>query len=369
MRVATNGRQAVARARPQAKVRVMIVDDSAVIRGVLARWLAHESDIDVVGEASTGREAIERVAALRPDVILLDVEMPDIDGVAALPELLRRGHRPVVIMMSSATQHQASATLRSLQAGAVDYVAKPQSRALLSGAALFREGLVERVRLLGTRTSARRPLAAIASPMPPSQRKPTGHRPRAVVVGASTGGPQALAELMPSLAPVIDRVPILIVQHMPAAFSQRMADHLAAYCGRPVRVAASGDRVRAGEVYLAPGDRHMEIAAGDRGEMIVLNDAPPENFCRPAADRLFRSAAEVWRAGVIGLVLTGMGQDGAKGARRIAHRGGVVFAQDEASSVVWGMPGAAVEQGGCLAVLTLAEMAEVLTANIVGAPA
>jgi two-component system chemotaxis response regulator CheB len=361
--------------RVRRKVRVMVVDDSGPVRALVSGWLDAEDDVEVVARACSGRDALQRAASASPDVVVLDIEMPEMDGLAALPQLLARSQDLVVIMMSALTQRQAAVSLQALAMGAADYVAKPLSCDPHS-APEFRRELIAKVRQLGWRRILRAELRVAgetseAPAMAPPQEKfrtaPTS-TPQAIVIGASTGGPQALARLLKQLSPAARQVPILVVQHMPALFAKIMADHLARQCGCVVRIARSGERVMPGVVYLAPGGRHLEVASSDRGVTIELTDSEPLNHCRPAVDRLFLSAAAAWGSGVTALVLTGMGQDGADGALAIADAGGCVLAQDEASSIVWGMPGAAVENGACTATLGLDEMAAQINRSLKGEP-
>jgi two-component system chemotaxis response regulator CheB len=309
----------------------------------------------VVGAAVSGEAALETIAAGPPDVVLLDVEMPGLDGIATLREI-RRQHRSLpVLMFSSLTERGSRATLDALLAGANDYVAKPavQSRDELE--ARIREEVIAKVKALAARgNAAPRPTAAAPVVVRPA---PAVVRPaiRGVVVAVSTGGPSALAETLPAFARGA-AVPVLIVQHMPAFFTAQLAERLTRLAGMTVREAVAGQPLGPGDVLLAPGGRHMEVAGGAGTVRVRLTDDPPENSCRPAADALFRSAAKVWGAGTLGIVLTGMGRDGLHGARAIVEAGGAVLAQDEFTSVVWGMPGEVVRAGLADAVLPLSQI-------------
>lgn len=355
-------------------LRVMVVDDAVVARRLVTRWIDAEPDMAVAACLRTGREAVDQLVEVDPDVVVLDVYMPELDGIAALPQLLEKKPGLVVIMASMLTRRGAEVTLRALSLGAADYVAKPVTSDEAPSTAAYQRELIEKIRHLGrARTSRRRvvPSAALGHAAPlaptlePQQAEPpaftlrpfAGAMPRALLIGASTGGPQALTALMGSIGPTIDRIPVLIAQHMPATFTAVLAEHLTRISGRLAREGEHGETVAAGRIYLAPGGRHMRVVRGADGAMIDIGDDPAINFCKPAIDPLFASAAQVWGAGSLALVLTGMGHDGAGGASAIAAAGGSVLAQDEATSAVWGMPRAAARAGACSAVLPLPEIA------------
>lgn len=336
-------------------VRVLIVDDSATVRSVLSATLGADPELKVVAAAASGQAALESIAAGPPDLVLLDVEMPGLDGIATLREI-RRVHRSLpVLMFSSLTERGSKATLDALLAGANDYVAKPavQSRDELEGR--IRAEVIVKIKALSARgggpqrTAASTP--AVVRPAVPAVR-PTI---RGVVVAVSTGGPTALAEILPAFARAA-AVPVLIVQHMPAFFTAQLAERLTKLAGTAVREAVAGQPLKPGDVLLAPGGRHLEIGGDSDDLRVRLTDDPPEHSCRPAADVLFRSAAKAWGAGTLGIVLTGMGRDGLSGARAIVEAGGAVIAQDEFTSVVWGMPGEVVRAGLADAVLPLSQI-------------
>lgn len=375
----------------QAPIRVMIVDDAAVARGLLRRWLEDEQDLELVASLHSGREAIDTLGRANPDVVVLDVEMPDLDGIAALPLLLKKKPDLAVIMASALTRHNAEVTLKALSLGALDYIAKPDALGGITTAS-YRHDLVTKIRTFGMRArqgalragmraqprpatpltedQSALPLVGAPSivPLRPFTLRPMPKTPpRVLVVGSSTGGPQALSHLCARLGPVIDRAPVLITQHMPPTFTTIMAEHLARSSGRAVREAEDGEAVRAGQVYVAPGGRHMRVARRDGNAVIVLDDSPPINFCRPAVDALFSSASATWGAWVLGVILTGMGADGTHGAAEIVQGGGGIIAQDEATSVIWGMPGSAAEAGLCSAVLPLDTIAA-RVAQLFGGP-
>ena len=356
------------------RIRVMIVDDAVVVRGLFARWVEAEPDLEVVASLRTGRDAVNQVERADPDVVLLDVDMPELDGIAALPLLLEKKRDLIVIMASTLTRRNAEISLRALALGATDYIPKPATTREVTGSPGFRRDLIEKVRQLGLRSKrlralhqhAQLPLTDAAASSPPKLRAGTqpivlraqpATPPRVLVIGASTGGPQALNAIVAQIGGVLDHAPVLITQHMPPTFTAILAEHLARIANRPVREAQDGEQINAGTVYLAPGGRHMSVVRRDGVAMIALDDGPLVNFCKPAVDPLFSSAAEVWGQKVLGLVLTGMGSDGLRGSQAIAAAGGSILAQDEASSVVWGMPGQVAHAGVCSAVLPLSEIA------------
>lgn len=341
-----------------APIRVLVVDDSAVIRSVLATTLAGEAGITVAGTAADGRQALERIAADAPDIVLLDVEMPVMDGITALRELRRLRPRLPVVMFSSLTERGAKAAIDALVSGANDYVAKPKGGAPDEVAARIRAELVPKIRQLvprGSAGAADGSVPAGAAPAAPPIRRPPREAVAAVVVAVSTGGPNALAGFLPGFVATAG-VPVLVVQHMPPMFTAHLAERLARICGIDVREATDGELLRPGRVLLAPGGRHMKVNRTDTGVAVVLSDEPPENACRPAADPLFRSAATVWGGGTLGVVLTGMGRDGLEGSRSIVAAGGAVIVQDEFTSTIWGMPGHVARAGLADAVLPLSQL-------------
>ena len=365
-------------------IRVMVVDDAVVARSLVTRWVDAESDMKITAALRTGREAVEQFESSDPDVVVLDVEMPELDGISALPLLLKKKRDLMVIMASAVTRRGAEVSLRALSLGAADYIPKPATTREAATAAAYRRELIEKIRNLGRRrrVSPRQsaPGAALAEdrlrrsrPLPaPSTPdglpfKPETRRfslrpfamsvPRVVLIGSSTGGPQALTVLIEKLPAAIDRAPVLITQHMPPTFTTVLAEHLSRIGGRGAHEAEHGEPVLAGGIYLAPGGRHMRVVRDRDGIRIALGDDPPINFCKPAVDPLFSSAAQVWGSSALALVLTGMGSDGTSGAAAIVAAGGSVIAQDEASSVVWGMPRSVALAGLCSAVLPLDQIA------------
>jgi two-component system chemotaxis response regulator CheB len=332
----------------------------------------------VAASLRTGLDAVNQIERVNPDVAVLDIEMPDLDGISALPLLLAKKRNLIIIMASTLTRRNAEISFKALSLGASDYIPKPESTREATAAETFRHDLVQKIRHLGAKV--RRAVPASASPpLAPAldrSREPlprasvaqpqllrcgfSTQAPRALLIGSSTGGPQALMTLVGEIGPVIDRFPVLITQHMPPTFTTILAEHLARSSHRPAREAVDGEIVKAGQIYLAQGGRHMRVARHGADVVIALDDGPPVNFCKPAVDPLFTSAVDVWQGGVLAVVLTGMGSDGTRGGKEIVAAGGSVIAQDEASSVVWGMPGAAAHAGICAAVLPLNQIAQKL---------
>ena len=357
------------------QIRVAIVDDSAVIRGILKRRLASESDVELVGSFSDGVHAVSGLADADPDVLLLDVEMPNMDGLTALPKLLAIKPRLNIIMASSLTRRNADVTLKALRLGAADYIAKPESRSLGNSGEDYLRDLVEKIRVLGTSAHRKRAAAAkagkagttpVGSTGPAAKstasnigitRKLSLNQPRLLAIGSSTGGPRALELVLRGLGPNLT-VPVVIAQHMPAAFTPLLAEHLGKAAKCDCAEGVDGEALRPGKIYVAPGDFHMTIEAIAGGFAIRLDQSERVNFCRPAVDNLFKSIAATHRASVLGVVLTGMGQDGRAGAKAIVEAGGAVIAQDETSSVVWGMPGAVADAGLASGLLTPEEISK-----------
>jgi two-component system chemotaxis response regulator CheB len=368
------------------RIRVMIVDDAIVVRGLFSRWVEAEPDLEVVASLRNGREAVNQVERADPDVVVLDVDMPELDGIAALPLLLEKKRDLVVIMASALTRRNAEISLKALALGATDYIPKPDNNRDVTGSASFHRELIEKIRQLGQNSKrlrlanlrARTGLAEAPGTPPGKLRSLAGAAPplvlralpttppRVLAIGSSTGGPQALNAIVSRIGDVLDRAPVLITQHMPPTFTTILAEHLARLAKRPVREARDGEEVNAGAIYLAPGGRHMAVTRRDGTAVITLDDGPLINFCKPAVDPLFASAAEVWGNKLLGLVLTGMGSDGLRGSQAIAAAGGSVLAQDEGTSVVWGMPGQVAHAGLCSAVLPLDEIAPQLTRLFAG---
>ena len=337
------------------RITVLIVDDSRLFRSALEESLAGQGDIVVVGSVFSGAKALEFIHNSPPDIVTLDVEMPGMDGLAALEQIQQfNADRPAaeavgVIMVSAFTRRGADVTVKALQAGAFDFVTKPSGPSQDANLATLCDELVTKIHAC---TRRRRKLApgagGVARPVvPPVVAPRAGRRPstvHAVIIGASTGGPRALSTILPELCELTD-LPILIVQHMPADFTRSLAESLARQTQRTVVEAIDGVPIQRGAVYIAPGGRHLLLRGPTSSPVTGLTDQPPENGCRPSVDVLFRSAAAIMQNQVVAVVLTGMGCDGTAGLGAIRRAGGYVIAQDEATSVVWGMPGSAVEAG------------------------
>ena len=342
-------------------IKVLIVDDSRIFRSALEQVLGGQSDIKVVGSVFSGGKALEFIRATPPDVITLDVEMPGLDGLATLQEiqsLIAAGSLPkslAVVMVSAFTRRGADITVKALEAGAFDFVTKPSTASMEESLARLRDEVLPKVR-----AAARRPhvtgagAAVLARPAAASRRtKPVN----VIVIGASTGGPRALGVLLPELSARVE-LPILIVQHMPAGFTRSLAESLARQTGKHVLEAADGMRLEPRTTYIAPGGKHLLIRGSGVNAQTGLNEQPPENGCRPSADVLFRSAATAFGSHAAAIILTGMGRDGTAGLAAMKRAGAYVIAQDEASSVVWGMPGSAYEAGVTDELLPLERIAE-----------
>jgi len=341
------------------KIKVLIVDDSALVRRLLTEILQSDSSFDVVGTASDPYVAREKIKKLNPDVITLDVEMPRMDGITFLENLMRLRPMPVV-MVSSLTQHGAEVTLRALELGAIDFVAKPRID-VAGGLGGYSDEIISKVR-----TAARARVGAIRSanmtaapkfsadavlPQASAGRRMLKTTERIIAIGASTGGTEALRELLVALPP--DAPGIVISQHIPAAFSGPFAQRLDQAAAMSVCEAQDGQYILPGHAYVAPGDRHLIIERDGARYRCRLNDGSPVNRHRPSVDVMFRSVAQHVGLNAMGVILTGMGDDGARGLKEMQEAGARTIAQDEASSVVWGMPGSAVKLGAADQVLSL----------------
>jgi two-component system chemotaxis response regulator CheB len=363
-------------------IRVLLVDDAVVVRHILSDTLSKDPDIEIIGTAADGAIALEKIPVLKPQVVVLDVEMPNMDGIEALAVIRKKHPEIKVIMFSTLTSRGAAATMDALMLGAHDYVTKPANVGSVAAAIeQINKELAPRIKALVSRglstatafnppptaqpptprsAPTTKPFPGAAAPVPATATSPTASRntgspigvpaPRGngkinvIAIAVSTGGPNALAELLPKL-PADLSAPIVIVQHIPAMFSKALADRLDTKSPLHVQEGSHGSELRAGDVWIAPGDFHMTVRKDGLTHRIETNQGPPENSCRPAADVLFRSVASVFGGATLGVVLTGMGSDGLKGADTIIKAGGRVIAQDEASSVVWGMPGAVAQAG------------------------
>jgi len=361
------------------KVRVLIVDDSAVMRKIIASALQKEPSIEIAGFAANGIQAIEAIQTCNPDVMTLDIEMPEMDGLTALREIRKINKYLPIIMFSSLTHKGAQAGVMALTAGASDYVGKPAntSGGIEDAFKVLETELIPKIIGLAKRVKSRRvregqaaniektstpsasprkplastkslasvkPVSSLASKLSKATSGVLAKPAEAVCIGVSTGGPEALMQLFGSFNTPIN-VPIFIVQHMPADFTALLAARLSSTGVMTVKEAEEGEIAEPGTVYIAPGGFHMTLSRPGTKTIIHLNTEAPENSCRPAADVLFRAAAEVYGSNLLAVVLTGMGYDALKGAQTIKEKGGQVIAQDEATSVIWGMPGAVVQAG------------------------
>ncbi|MFC3052965.1 protein-glutamate methylesterase/protein-glutamine glutaminase [Kordiimonas pumila] len=396
----------------------MVVDDSAIIRGFLCRYLSEDSDIEVVTTAHNGQIALRNLDTNDIEVVVLDIEMPEMDGMTALPLMLEKHPDLKVVMASTLTRKNAEISLRALQMGAVDYVPKPETARSVNANIDFRRELVEKVKAWASVRRKKRgdklpaattvgaaqpagfvrpaeraqpagfvsvprrvvaPVAVVARPRAidddipttvPQQkniqlRPATYVRPAVLLVGSSTGGPQALLKFFQGFEKA-PNMPILITQHMPANFTAILAKHLQHATGWEAAEAVDGETLLPGQIYVAPGGKHLEIESSDGKKKARLTDDPPENFCKPAVDPLFRSAATVYGDKVMAVMLTGMGHDGLRGARELVRSGSTLYAQDEASSVVWGMPGAVATAGLCAAVLPINDLGAAVSKRLQG---
>lgn len=357
----------------QSQIRVMIVDDSVVIRGFLSRYLHADPAIQIVASVSNGDLALSTISRREIDVVILDIEMPVMDGLTALPKILEMDPCIQVIMASTLTKKNAAVTLQAMHMGAAECLAKPSTAKDMNAAEDFQHDLVSKTLALGRRAqmkrqghahagNAERPRSSIAH-LPVAgvrqqyQLQAPGFpgKPDVLAIGSSTGGPQALLGVLSALRPGFGQ-PLFITQHMPATFTSILAEHLHKHCGIACMEAVHGEIVTGGRAYIAPGSFHMTVAMQSGARHIVLNQDPPENFCRPAVDPMLRSLVRVYGRKIFTLILTGMGVDGMKGCQEVVKAGGVVVAQDEASSVVWGMPGAVTNAGLCSRVLPLDQL-------------
>jgi len=339
--------------QPGERIRVLVVDDSVVIRRLVTHALEQDPALEVVGAAANGAIALQRIPQFNPDVLTLDIEMPEMDGLETLRRLRREYPHLRVIMFSTLTERGAAVTLEALSLGADDYVAKASNEGSLDRSmARLREELVPKIKqffhLPGQNRAAARPEPAPAA-APVLRRdapvfRPMQAAPKVVAIGVSTGGPTALGAILPEF-PAGFPLPVLVVQHMPPLFTRLLAERLHSTCRLSVEEASQGAPVEAGKILIAPGDFHLKVASNGGGVRVCLDQSPPLNSCRPAVDALFASVGEVYGGAAVAVILTGMGQDGLRGAEILKARGASIIAQDEASSVVWGMPGAVVNAG------------------------
>lgn len=396
------------------KIRVMLVDDSAVVRGLLSRWLSAEENVEVVARCHNGLHAVREIAQVQPTLVILDIEMPEMDGLEALPHLLQACPDVRILIASSLSTKNAEISLTALAKGAHDYIAKPTSNSGLSTSNEFRIDLITHINALcvgsggqakmlteraqpssSTSVSSRRPKTEptpkaalprrketpkVQSPAIAASReklnalraikeevsKPVfdapsksglmpfkNGKPDIVCIGSSTGGPRALQQVLQDAAPALSKIPVVLTQHMPKSFTTVFSSHLDKACVLNVKEAEHGDVLKPGHVYVAPGDRHLVLEKVDGIVRIVLDDGPQINFCKPAVDKMFTSASQLYGSKVLSIILTGMGKDGVGGGQDIIAKGGNVLVQDAQSSIVWGMPGAAYKAGIASAQLPL----------------
>lgn len=365
-------------------IRVMLVDDSAVVRGLFTRALETDPELQVVSSVGDGKMALNAVKRQDVDIIILDLEMPVMDGMTALPLLIQEKPDVPILIASTLTRKNAEISMRALRMGAKDYVTKPSTTSELTSAESFKRELIEKIKALAGRRRGQRvatpgrPAAtatagssgALAGVTAPGDRHPLFPRakggpitlrpaytetPDIIAIGSSTGGPQALFTVLGALKPEV-RQPILITQHMPATFTTILAEHLTRVANRPCSEAKDGDVIQPGHVYVAPGDYHMVAEASGGTRLLRLLKTPPENFCRPSVDPMLRSLSQIYGRKLLVAILTGMGQDGMRGAEVVVNAGGGVIGQDEATSVVWGMPGAVATAGLCSAILPVQDI-------------
>jgi two-component system, chemotaxis family, protein-glutamate methylesterase/glutaminase len=355
---------------PTKPVTVIVVDDSIIVRGVVSRLLRAEPQIEVISTAIDGVMAVEHVKNMRPDVVVLDIEMPNMDGLTALPQILKVSPRTKVIMASTLTARNADISMKALALGASDYLQKPSANGKAEMDRFLHELIGKIMALAGrdyTPHITATPAAPIAVAAPAIINAAQEQRvlypripPRALAIASSTGGPQALTTLFTALDGSLRSIPIFVTQHMPPAFTKILATNIAAISGRECHEALDGETVRGGKTYVAPGDYHLLFEQHEGQVKVRLNQGEMINFCRPAADPMIQSLVEIYGAHLLLVVLTGMGQDGLAGATILTQAGGTIVAQDKESSVVWGMPKAIAEAGIASAVLPLSGIAPYL---------
>lgn len=367
--------------------RIMLVDDSAVIRGMLHRWISADPECQVVGSYHNGVQAVQHVKSCGAEIVILDVEMPEMDGLTALPQLIREVPGIQILMASTLTRRNADISVRALSMGAVDYLPKPESARSGDAAAEFQLELLRKIKAIGAAMRKGRgapaPRSVASSPAGKDGNAPAAPaknnipskgivlrpaskvRPEILAIGSSTGGPQALFAVLGGLKKSI-QVPVVITQHMPPTFTAILAEHIQNTTGIVAREAREGDLLRNGEILVAPGNYHMTIVRKGADRVVHLDQNSQVNFCRPAVDPMFNSIAAIYGAASLGVILTGMGHDGRDGSRKFVEVGGTILAQDEKTSVVWGMPGAVAEAGLCSAVAPLQELPSLIAQYLLG---
>lgn len=352
---------------------VVIADDSVVARGLFARWLGESEQFHVVGVASDGEAAIEQAARHRPDILVLDLEMPGTDGLTALPRIVATSARTAVVIATTLTERNAGLALQCMTLGAIDVISKPDSRNGMLLSLDFRNEFVTRLAAVAS-DSTRLHVEPWQPAAPPEARhgdlqSVVSLVPRYLLIGASTGGPRAVTRVLREMGPALRDLTTLVVQHMPPLFTASFAEQLSEQIGLPAREPCDGERLARGMIYIAPGGRHLGITRRLGHLVAAVSDSAPVHFCRPAVDVLFNDAARHLGPAAIGLVLTGMGSDGTEGAGALRRSGAAVVAQDEMSSTIWGMPGSVVRARHASAVLPLADIGPALRNLVRGAQA
>ncbi len=353
---------------------VVIADDSVVVRGLFARWLGESGRFHVVGVAGDGEAAIEHAGRHHPDIMVLDLDMPVLDGVEALPRIVKESPGTAVLLTTTLTERNAQLALQCMSMGAVDVLPKPDSRSGLTLSLDFRSELLGK---LGSIAQSRRRNGEAAMESGHSNPLPAGVidlralvsvMPRYLVIGASTGGPRAVARVLSDLGSALANLTTLVVQHMPPLFTASFADQIAAQLGVPAREPHDGERLARGTIYVAPGGRHLGIERKLGHIVASISDGPPVHFCRPAVDVLFRETARHLGPAALGLIMTGMGSDGTDGAAALRNAGAAVIAQDEPSSTIWGMPGSVVRAGQASIIVPLGGIGPAIRMLVGGSP-
>ncbi len=369
----------------QEPIRVLLTDDSAVVRGLLTRVLEEDADIRVIGGASNGEQAIQLAGKHKPEIIILDIEMPVMDGITALPQIIKASPNSKVIMCSTLSLRNADITLKAMSLGAADAIAKPTAAGnILTGDNDFKNSLINLVKQIAksakivsptkvgttnttTARTSQSSSAEVAAPHKFTLRDPKMAfmgKPALLSIGSSTGGPPALFKMLEHCKGF--DIPIILTQHMPATFTAMLATHIQANSGIPAAEGKDGEVIKPGHLYVAPGGKHMLLNKDGDTVKIRLTEDPPESFCRPAVDPMLRSAMDIYGNRILSVILTGMGSDGLLSCRKLVEAGGRLFAQDEASSVVWGMPGAVAMAGLCHAVVPIDELGPLVARTVAG---
>lgn len=357
-------------------MRILIVDDSAVIRSVISRTLKEHADMNIVGLAIDGQMAVDKVKELKPDIVILDIEMPVMDGITALPLILQASPQTQVLICSALSERGADISIRALSLGAIECILKPSSGSVIS-AQDFQNKLISTIRSIAPTPIEPIEFTPSASTTPSTvapasttsttislRNDPTIPSPQILAIGSSTGGPKVLMDILKDLQEL--PFPIVITQHMPKTFTTLLAEHITKNCGLPCSEGKEGEILKSGHAYVAPGEYHMTFKSTSLGTIICLNQEPFENFCRPSVDPMFRSLIAIYGKRTLGLILTGMGQDGLLSCTVLIESGGQIAAQNQKTSAVWGMPGAVAKAGLCSAVLPVNEIAQWVQNTIKG---